>query len=66
MPQILDAFVCFASMMQRYEFFSKLPNFLAIIFDFFLGQVTHLPTYPVMTGRFPEKVDYKFYNYILL
>ena len=23
------------------------------------GQVTHLPTYPPMTGTFPEKVDYK-------
>ena len=22
-------------------------------------QVTHLPTYPPMTGTFPEKVDYK-------
>ena len=34
MPQIIDAFVCFASMMQRYEFFLKLPNISAIIFAF--------------------------------
>ena len=33
MPQILDAFVCFASMMQRYEFFVNLASFLPIIFQ---------------------------------
>jgi len=33
MPQFLDAFVLFASMMQRYEFFPKPPNLSLIIFE---------------------------------
>ena len=66
MPQFLDAFVLFASLMQRYEFFPKPPNFFPIILLFFrwlagqpVGQVTHLPTYPPMTGIFPKNIDYK-------
>jgi len=66
MPQFLDAFILFASMMQRYEFFPKPPNFFPIIFLFFFRclvstarQVTHLPTYPPMTGIFPKNIDYK-------
>jgi hypothetical protein len=33
MPQILVANVIFATLLQRYEFFLNLPNFLAIIFQ---------------------------------
>ena len=51
MPQIFDAFVIFASMMQRYENFSKLPNFLAIIFHK-NAKVTQLLSYSFRTITF--------------
>jgi len=64
MPQFSLLYVIFATMLQRYEFFLNYANFSAIILLFFSmagrgsGQVTHLPTYPPMTGIFPENVDY--------
>ena len=53
MPQILVADVIVATMLQRYEFFLKLPNFLATILqENAKYAIIHLFIYSNTTGRF--------------
>ena len=55
---IFAAFCPFCNLLQMWEFFLNYANFLVIISRFFSmtvnysGQVTHLPSYPLKTGRF--------------
>ena len=51
-PKFLDAFVLFASMMQRYEFFSTYARKIAIFLENFYAEVTHLLTYSLRTLMF--------------
>ena len=65
MPQFSLLYVLFATV-AKVRIFPKTTKYFCDYFSIFLrwlagqaGQVTHLPTYPPMTGTFPEKVDYK-------
>ena len=66
MPQILDAFVCFASLMQRYEFFMNRASFLPIIFQKKTGVVSHFSTFSLLTLAFSKSVKRKSFIYIII
>ena len=62
MPQNLDAFVCFTSMLQRYENFLIYASFLAIIFlfdaSFYIDKANiQIFIYSNTTGTFCELHD---------
>ena len=56
MPKFLLLYVNFAALLQRYEFFAKLPNFFAIILQK-NSEVTQLLTYSLLTSDLSQILE---------
>ena len=64
---IFRCFTGLASMMQRYEIFVIYASFLAIIFQKNAeSEVTHLPSYPLLTSAFLKSRETILYNLYIL
>ena len=50
MPEILDAFVLFCILMQRYDYFATNANFIAIVFGFIYSLVFASADFAMLRG----------------